>query len=60
MKIDEIVGYLCVLCGNHNVLKQIEHKKEKVSMYWLSLKNKRARDGDRTRDPLLGKEVLHR
>ena len=22
--------------------------------------NKRARDGDRTRDPLLGKEVLHR
>ena len=27
MKIDEIVGYLCVLCGTHNVLKQIEHKK---------------------------------
>ena len=24
-----------------------------------SLKIKRARDGDRTRDPLLGKEVLH-
>ena len=27
MKIDEIVGYLCVLCGTYNVLKQIEHKK---------------------------------
>ena len=38
MKIDEIVGYLCVLCGTHNVLKQIEHKKEEVSMYWLPRK----------------------
>ena len=26
-KYDEMVGYLCVLCGTHNVLKQIEHKK---------------------------------
>ena len=26
----------------------------------LYIKYKRARDGDRTRDPLLGKEVLHR
>ena len=29
--------------------------------YWISFFDiKRARDGDRTRDPLLGKEVLHR
>ena len=28
---------------------------------WISVFDiKRARDGDRTRDPLLGKEVLHR
>jgi hypothetical protein len=36
-----------------------KYKKEDISSGY-PLINKRARDGDRTRDPLLGKEVLHR
>ncbi len=36
----------------------LETKKERYQRYRSFLF--RARDGDRTRDPLLGKEVLHR
>ena len=40
---------------NMNVWKEIKNSSEKSG-----LSKKRARDGNRTRDPLLGKEVLHR
>ena len=47
-----------------NMYKYLVHENREIGLMEAdklpaSLKIKRARDGDRTRDPLLGKEVLH-
>ena len=52
--------------GQNKYQKEARQKEERmkkmISHFFTrpSFPFKRARDGDRTRDPLLGKEVLHR